>query len=466
MSESRALLGNGQTVTLVGQGEIAWSALPQLDTPPAFGPGGGRFELVPLEPCEVKRHYIGETSVLQTLYESATGRASVLDFLPVRRGTPGPVMTTPHARLVRVVEGHGGQLRFALRFAPFVDGAPAELELDHNGLVCRGRDRSLILQTEAAIELAAHEATGEFVLGAGEKRHFVLTAVAEADPDVPEMRATEPEWDLDGTLDFWIAWAKGCPFQGAQRQSLLKLAAVLKAGWQPTAEAPAGLDEVYASEAILLAPLALAAWGWEEELLLMLGRAPLDPASAGDRRRAAWLLAKLFEAQGTGLVEGTLLLPVWPLLLPMAEAIATYWREADTEGLRLVYWRALEATAALCEELLLAGDAGRFGNAAHALAETLADAGPHALPCAMASLAAGPARRVWEVRRELAVGGYLQARRLMDQLLLDHDALAMVPGQRAPELGTLALALWTAAEIYLQEAPRPARVELPGDLGE
>ncbi|HEY9723342.1 MAG TPA: trehalase-like domain-containing protein [Oscillatoriaceae cyanobacterium] len=469
MSLPRAVLGNGRTVMVLSdRGRIVWGALPDTGVSPAFEAiAGGEFVLEPLDDCTVSRHYIGETSVLQTLYESPTGKASVLDFLPIRRGLTNTVMNTPHARLVRVVEGHAGQMRFGLRFAPHVDGAPAGLELDANGLVCRGRTRSLLLQTEAAVDLSAHEAHGDFVLGAGEKRHFVLTALDDPDPDVPEMRATEPDWDLDGTLDYWIAWAQGCPFQGAQRQHVLKLASVLKAVWLPLRDVPARLaQELYASPYTLLAPLALAAWGWEEELQLMLGRDLPDPGSARDRLRAAWLLANLFEAQATGLVEGTLLLPVWPTLLPMAEAIAANRREADSESVRLAYWAALNAASALCEELLLPGDAGHFANAAHALGETLQDAGAASLPRGLAQIETGAAARVWDVRRELAVGGYLQARRLMDQLLQDHDVLGMLPGQHAPDAGVLALALWTAAEIYLQAAPRPARVELPGELGD
>jgi hypothetical protein len=74
---------------------------------------------------------------------------------------------------------------------------------------------------------------------------------------------------------------------------------------------------------------------------------------------------------------------------------------------------------------------------------------------------------IWRIRQELATGGYLQARRRLDGLLQAIDPLGLLPGGKAAhaETGTLGLLLWTAAEIYLQSAPTPARVELPGDLG-
>jgi hypothetical protein len=72
------------------------------------------------------------------------------------------------------------------------------------------------------------------------------------------------------------------------------------------------------------------------------------------------------------------------------------------------------------------------------------------------------------VRQELNAGAYLQARRLMDQLLQAYGPLGVLDHAQQAHLdpGELALVLWTAAEIYLQSAPTPNRVSLPGDLGD
>jgi hypothetical protein len=130
---------------------------------------------------------------------------------------------------------------------------------------------------------------------------------------------------------------------------------------------------------------------------------------------------------------------------------------------------------ALADELMLDGDQATWEQARAGLTAGL---GPDPATARGAALgltavasqgdAESAIARCWRARQELACGGYLQARRLMDGLLQAYGPLGVVEGveQAHADPGELALVLWTAAEIYLQAAPTPERVHLEGDLGD
>lgn len=489
-----AVLGNTQTLALVHEsGALAWAAFPFLDDLPLFEQEGlpftnalthgGVFEFEPEEPYTVERSYLGETSILQTVYTTANGKAIMQDFLPVRLGRYIHETRVVKHRFVRIVEGSAGEISFRWRYAPRPEGLlRPDLSLDTNGLVSAGQTTSLLLQTEADAHLHEIEASGHFTLQPREKRHFVLTHLADPDPDVPEMPATEPDWEMDGTFDFWLAWARFCPFQGAQRDIVLKLATRLKSWWVAPNHHAGRLDaEFYTNPACILTPVALAAWGWEGEFDAALKVWNPRPESAFDRAAAVWLMEALAVAQSTGLVEATLVTPHWPRLLPMVESLVAEAEHEAQEG-RFLAWRGLRAAGTLADELLLPGDQAKWKTAADTaeagLAEGLTLGAADAAGALGLAVASGPqpdddasptdgVAACWRIRRELATGGYLQARRRMDQLLLAYGPLGVLEGveKLMPDPGEVAFVLWTAAEIYLQGAPETGRVEMPGDLG-
>src|SRR5262249_5170530 len=107
--EDYAIIGDCETAALVGcDGSIDWLCLPRFDSGACFAallgtPGHGRWLIAPAATARVSRHYRAGTLVLETRFESESGAATLLDFMPLR-GTD--------SRLIRIVNGERGRVSF------------------------------------------------------------------------------------------------------------------------------------------------------------------------------------------------------------------------------------------------------------------------------------------------------------------------------------------------------------------
>src|SRR5512145_1895217 len=116
--EDYALIGDCETAALVARdGSIDWLCFPRFDSAACFAallgtPEHGRWLLTPAaEARRVRRRYRPGTLVLETEYETDAGLVRLIDFMPLRTGTP---------ELVRIVEGVRGvvpmRMDLAIRF--------------------------------------------------------------------------------------------------------------------------------------------------------------------------------------------------------------------------------------------------------------------------------------------------------------------------------------------------------------
>src|SRR5512142_2181209 len=82
---SYALIGDCHSAALVSaKGSIDWACLRRFDAGGVFGrildaDKGGAFELRTVLPALITRSYLPDTNVLETVFETASGRARVLD---------------------------------------------------------------------------------------------------------------------------------------------------------------------------------------------------------------------------------------------------------------------------------------------------------------------------------------------------------------------------------------------------
>lgn len=237
--EDYALLSDTHTAALVSRnGSIDWLCLPRFDSQAAFSAllgdaYDGHWLLEVLGGKVVDRHYLPDTFITETIWESPTGRAKVTDFMPMDV-TGSQVRQHVITDLMRIVECLEGEVEIhnvmRLRFdygasTPFVtcrevDGTQELRAIaGPNAVYVRGP----LLMPDA--EHGCH--IGRQRLHAGDSTRWVLTWTPShlEHPPLPDRSDA-----LRDTADFWREWIGRFSGQGAYtdvvRRSLLVLRAL------------------------------------------------------------------------------------------------------------------------------------------------------------------------------------------------------------------------------------------------
>src|SRR5690242_13317339 len=106
-----ALIGDCETAALVGRdGSIDWLCMPRFDSPACFAallgsPENGRWQLKPTGSARTVRRYRPHALILETVFQTADGQVTIIDFMPRRLRNP---------RVVRIVRGDRGTVRMQL----------------------------------------------------------------------------------------------------------------------------------------------------------------------------------------------------------------------------------------------------------------------------------------------------------------------------------------------------------------
>lgn len=236
--EDYALLSDTHTAGLVSRtGSIDWLCLPRFDSQAAFSALLGNDQhghwLLDVPGGEVvARNYVDDTFILETFWESATGRAKVTDFMPIEpEGESGRqhVITD----LVRIVECLEGEVEvhnvLRLRFdygasTPYirhdvVDGID-ELQAVAGPNAVYVRGPRMEFDREGECHTSTH------TLRAGERKRWVLTW-SPSYLDHPPM----PEYTdaLENTRRFWNEWIGRLDAEGEYIDQVRRSMLVLRA---------------------------------------------------------------------------------------------------------------------------------------------------------------------------------------------------------------------------------------------
>jgi len=108
--EDYALIGDCETAALVARsGSLDWLCFPRFDSDACFAallgnPDNGRWQLAPVGPAKVRRRYRPGTLILETEFKTETGTATLIDFMPLRKGQP-EIVRPAIVRMVRCDRG-------------------------------------------------------------------------------------------------------------------------------------------------------------------------------------------------------------------------------------------------------------------------------------------------------------------------------------------------------------------------
>ncbi|WP_405085672.1 glycoside hydrolase family 15 protein [Microbispora sp. NBC_01389] len=224
--EDYALVGDTQSAALVGRdGSVDWLCLPRFDSPSCFArllgdESNGFWRLAAAgRDTAARRAYVGDSLVLATDWETSTGTARVLDFMPVRSGNPA---------LVRVVEGLSGtvemtteiRIRFDYgRIVPWVRRTGGHLH-------AVGGPDSVWIHSPVHLRGSDYRHQAAFTVSAGDLVPFVFTWHPSHQP---RPKAIDPLAELGLTIRLWQDWAARCGYRGPWRDAVVRSLITLKA---------------------------------------------------------------------------------------------------------------------------------------------------------------------------------------------------------------------------------------------
>ena len=294
--EDYALIGDLHTAALVGtDGSIDWLCLPDFDSPACFAglldtSEAGQWLLAPADQRHcARRRYRAGTLILDTEWDTPTGRVKVVDFMPPRDG---------HSDVVRIVEGLAGtvamRMELVLRFdyghvVPWVRSVPGGIE------AVAGPD-AVYLDTPVPVHGEHFRTVAEFTVAAGQQVPFVLTRVPSHRPRPARLEATA---SCRTTEAFWGQWSARSraagPYREAVQRSLITLKALTYAPTggivaAPTTSLPEQLggvrnwdyrycwlrDATLTLQAMLVAGYTEEAVAWREWLLRAVAGDPAE----------------------------------------------------------------------------------------------------------------------------------------------------------------------------------------------
>jgi GH15 family glucan-1,4-alpha-glucosidase len=224
--EDYGLIGDLQTAALVSRkGCIDWLCLPRFDSGAVFasllgGADNGHWTLQPKGDFTASgRRYSDDTLILETDFETESGRARLIDFMPPRETKPD---------VVRIVEGTSGRvdmrMELALRFdyghvVPWVRNIEGQL------VAIAGPD-AVTLSTPVELEGRDFRTFSSFTVTEGDRVPFVLTWFPshETPPEPVEAEAA-----LEDTQTYWTDWAKRCTHGGRWHDDIHRSVLTLKA---------------------------------------------------------------------------------------------------------------------------------------------------------------------------------------------------------------------------------------------
>ncbi|PWD51273.1 hypothetical protein C8046_12010 [Serinibacter arcticus] len=296
-----ALLADLRTGPLVSSdGSIDWLCLPRFDSDAVFSailgtPDDGRWRLAPVDGVLEHREYEQDTFVLRSTWSTPTGRAEIIEFMPVG---------TDRADLVRIARCTEGEVRIEhdLRLRPeYGASSPWVRRVTDDGedgdgylLAIAGPDAYVL--RGPALTPDNHHHAGDIPLAAGEEAVWDL-AWARSYSSVPE--PLDVEEALATTRAYWRDWSAQVevsgPWADAVRRSLLVLRAlthtdtggIVAAPTTSLPEDPGGVrnwdyrfvwlrDSALALEALLAHGRTEVALHWRDWLLRAVAGDPQD----------------------------------------------------------------------------------------------------------------------------------------------------------------------------------------------
>lgn len=317
--EDYALIGDCETAALVARnGSIDWLCWPRFDSDACFAALLGTEENGHWQICAVdgdavvSRRYRGDSCILETRFETASGAAVVVDFMSPRTGG---------SDIARIVLGERGSIamrtKLVVRFG-YGTEVPWVTRLEDGSLRAIAGPSQVVFRSEAEVHGEGVTTVGAFTVTAGQSVAFQLVYGPSHLPPPSPVDARDA---LADTERYWAEWAAKTtleegPARDVMMRSLLTLRALTYAPTggivaAPTTSLPETLggirnwdyrycwlrDATLSLLALMNAGYYEEAAAWRDWLVRAVAGTPEDAqimyGIAGERRLSEWEISWL-----------------------------------------------------------------------------------------------------------------------------------------------------------------------------
>ena len=225
--EDYALIGDLGSAALVGRdGSIDWLCWPRFDSDACFAallgtPENGRWLIGSHDPTvKVSRRYRPGTLILETRFETKTGAATLIDFMPPRDGNSHVMRMLVGER--GVVDLHG---ELILRFG-YGATVPWVTRIGKQTVRAVAGPDMAVLHSSVPFRGEGFRTVGDFSIKAGDTYTFSLSyALSHLDiPEPPDVEAS-----LERTECYWRDWSATNKIDGPHEAAVVRSLITLKA---------------------------------------------------------------------------------------------------------------------------------------------------------------------------------------------------------------------------------------------
>ncbi len=231
-----AAIGDCRSVALVSRhGSVDWLCWPRLDSGSLFGAivdryRGGHWSITPADPFRSEQHYIPGSNVLQTLFATSGGRATLTDLMPVCGEEYKQTAIVPERQLLRELHCTDGEMAFAMDFRPRPDYARRSVNIRQEGAlglrIPLGRAVGW-LRSNAILKADGDGATAFVSLSQGQSLQFSLTFNEGAPAVLPPLGA-DAHAEINRSVQWWRQWLTASQYRGPYRNEVERSLLALK----------------------------------------------------------------------------------------------------------------------------------------------------------------------------------------------------------------------------------------------
>jgi GH15 family glucan-1,4-alpha-glucosidase len=237
--EDYALIGDCKSAALISRnGGIDWLCLPHFAGPSLFAAlldrdRGGCFSIAPVQCTKIRRRYLDDSAVLETVFTTGSGEVRLTDCMTVRPDRDNDRESLePQSEIIRTIECLSGRVEMRILYQPRPGYACRKVKLrglGKAGWSCSSGNHWYHLHSSCQLDHGGVEGgiLTTLCLEAGEKHYFSLCYV-QNDIGVILPLGAEAERRINRTLDWWRQWTGLCRYNGPYKKEVLRSAVTLK----------------------------------------------------------------------------------------------------------------------------------------------------------------------------------------------------------------------------------------------